>query len=303
MVVCLFYISAWSGPKFFKKIPVHKIQIIKAPLNNPLSMPTDAAVGPNGNLYVMDGTKDRVVVFRPDGRFRFSFGSHGTTKGKFDSPLGIAIGNDGLVYIADTGNRRVQIFTANGTFKNEITVPIINSENQPDITDIAVNHEQNTLYMVDNGNHTIRVFDFTLNKFKVTWGKPGKARLHFRFPYLLTVTHDGYLVIVETINTRVQVINKEGKFVSFLGSWGVNPGHFFRPKGAVVNERNVFITDSYLGWIQVFDLKGNFLGLICDADGYPLILKTPTGITFDPKKKRLFIVELKANQICRITLD
>lgn len=77
----------------------------------------------------------------------------------------------------------------------------------------------------------------------------------------------------------------------------------FRPKGVATCADRVFVTDSYLGSVQVFDLSGSFLGVLANADGIPMKLVTPTGITSDPERKRLYVVELKANRVCRVDLE
>ena len=90
-------------------------------------------------------------------------------------------------------------------------------------------------------------------RFVDVWGEPGQGRRQFRFPFLLDISDEGYLVVVEPINTRVQVLNDQGKFVNFIGNWGTKPGQLFRPKGAAVWKDRVFVTDSYLGRIQIYD--------------------------------------------------
>ena len=109
--------------------------------------------------------------------------------------------------------------------------------------------------------------------------------------------------MVEPINTRVQVLNPDGKFVGFIGGWGVKPGQLFRPKGVATYADKIFVTDSYLGSVQVFDLSGNFLGVLADADGEAMKFITPMGIAVDSKRKRLYVVELKANRVCSVDLE
>ena len=63
------------------------------------------------------------------------------------------------------------------------------------------------------------------------------------------------------------------------------------------------MTDSYLGRIQVYHVRGEFLGVLSNAAGIPIEFTTPTGITIDKKHKRLYVVELKANQVSRVDLE
>ncbi|MCK5653224.1 MAG: NHL repeat-containing protein, partial [Gemmatimonadetes bacterium] len=133
--------------------------------------------------------------------------------------------------------------------------------------------------------------------------RPGQGRRQFRFPFLTDISNQGYVLVVEPINTRVQVLNPNGKFVNFIGAWGVKPGQLFRPKGVVALEDRVFVTDSYLGRVQVFDLRGSFLGMLASSEGVPIELTTPMGVAIDTKHRRLYVVELKANRVRRFDLE
>jgi hypothetical protein len=63
------------------------------------------------------------------------------------------------------------------------------------------------------------------------------------------------------------------------------------------------VTDSYLGRIQVFNMRGDFLGMLTDSNGAPIKLTTPMGITIDAERRRLYVVELKADRVCWINLE
>jgi len=276
---------------------------IVGPQGDPFSMPSDAAVGPDGSLYVLDGVQHRVVVYDANGTFQFIFGSQGAAPGQFLFPLGIATDGDGKVYVADSGNHRFQVFAPDGKALESIQLPSAGMRAPPDPTDVAADLARARLYIADNDNHRLCVYNLTSRRFEEDWGDPGQGRRQFRFPFLIDVSADGYLLVVEPINTRVQVINAAGKFVGFVGDWGVKPGQLFRPKGVTICQDQVFVTDSYLGRVQVFDLKGNFLGALADYEGAPIKLATPTGITMDVNRKRLYVVELKADRVCRMDLE
>ncbi len=277
--------------------------ILAGPEGDPFDMPSDAAVGPDGDLYILDGVHHRVVVYDPEGTFQFQFGSYGTKLGQLHFPLGITASPDARIYVADSGNRRVQVFASNGEPLDVITLPSVPSGAPPDPTDVVVDPARARLYVADNDNHYILVYSLASRSFEAVWGGPGQGERQFRFPFLMDLSLQGYLLIVEPINTRVQVLNPGGKFVNFIGGWGVKPGQLFRPKGVATCEDRVFVTDSYLGSIQVFDMSGSFLGVLADNAGLPMKFLTPTGVAVDVKRKRLYIVELKANRVCRVDLE
>jgi DNA-binding beta-propeller fold protein YncE len=78
------------------------------------NLPLQAATGPNGTLYVVDGGNFRVEAFDQTGRFLFTFGEVGRFPGQFARPKGIATDDDGNIYVVDTAFGNVQIFNKEG---------------------------------------------------------------------------------------------------------------------------------------------------------------------------------------------
>ena len=78
------------------------------------NLPLQAATGPDGTLYVVDGGNFRVEAFDPNGRFLFTFGEVGRFPGQFARPKGIATDKDGNIYVVDTAFGNVQIFNKQG---------------------------------------------------------------------------------------------------------------------------------------------------------------------------------------------
>jgi sugar lactone lactonase YvrE len=277
--------------------------IIEGPSDSPFNMPTDCAVAADGRLYVLDGVNHRVVVYGADGSYQFQFGSQGHGLGQLQFPLGIAVSQDGKVYVADSGNGRFQIFSDTGQVIEAIPIPKVTPGSHSDPSDLVVDRGLNRLYVVDNDNHKLHVYNVQTRTFVDVWGSQGQGRRQFRYPFLIDISEQGYLYVVEPINTRVQVLNPQGKFVNFVGNWGVKAGQLFRPKGVAVVGHRVYVTDSYLGRIQMFDITGEFLGVLSDRAGTPSVLTTPTGIAADIPNRQLYVVELKANQISRLDME
>jgi len=81
-----------------------------------LNLPLQAAMAPNGKLYVVDSGNFRVQAFNTDDyRFSHSFGSVGRKSGNFSRPKGIATDNDSNIYVVDTAFGNFQVFNAQGT--------------------------------------------------------------------------------------------------------------------------------------------------------------------------------------------
>jgi sugar lactone lactonase YvrE len=78
------------------------------------NFPRDAAIGPDGQLYVVDGGNFRVQVFKTDGSFVRKWGSNGNRGGQFARPKGIAVDPSNYVYVADTAFGNFQVFNPEG---------------------------------------------------------------------------------------------------------------------------------------------------------------------------------------------
>ena len=262
-----------------------------------LNAASDVSVSRDGKIYVVDGVNHKIRVFNPDGKPIFAFGREGAGNGEFKFPLGIDIDGSGKVYIADSGNHRLQIFNPEGGFIAKINIPS-KTRHPADPTDVAVDDSRNRCYIVDNDNHHILVYDLATLKWIQTYGSPGTDKRAFRYPFFITLDKKKYLYIVDVINTRIQVLNPEGLFVEFIGGWGVEKGEFFRPKGVAIDkDGRVFVSDSYMGVIQVFDANSQFCAVVADpAKGKIKKFKPPAGLYIDTKN-RLYVVEMLANKV------
>lgn len=78
------------------------------------NLPNSAAVGPDGNLYVLDAGNFRVQVFDGEGKFLRAWGQVGRGLGNFARPRGLAIDPDGNIYVTDASYRNFQLFTPEG---------------------------------------------------------------------------------------------------------------------------------------------------------------------------------------------
>jgi len=292
-VVFLFLSSFVTTPAFGIRLTTVKHLF---DIKHDFSQPSDVSVSKDGHIYIVDGVNNMIKVFRKDGTFAFSFGRKGALKGQLKYPLGIDIGNSGKVYIADSGNQRVQIFSPAGEYLSQIK---IHSKIKPaDPTDVAVNETLNRLYIADNDNHYILVYDLSDMELLQTLGAPGAEEHEFRYPFLMALDKNSYLYISDVVNTRVQVFNPDGLFVTIIGGWGVEKGHFFRPKGVAIDNNNrVYVGDSYMGVIQVFDSRGNFYSVVGDPDkGSVKKFITPMGLFIDNNNK-LYVVEMFAERV------
>lgn len=76
--------------------------------------PSDAAIGPDGTLYVSNTHAYEILVFDTDGELRDAWGTKGSGAGEWEVPVGVTTDAEGNVYVADSANFRVQALGPDG---------------------------------------------------------------------------------------------------------------------------------------------------------------------------------------------
>lgn len=88
----------------------------------PFNLPTDFALGPDGEMYISDGYGNaRIHKYSPDGELIKSWGKPGRGPGEFDLPHCVRVDPRNRVMVADRENNRIQFFTLDGEYIEEWT--------------------------------------------------------------------------------------------------------------------------------------------------------------------------------------
>ncbi len=81
-------------------------------------------LGPNGQIFVLDRSLDRIVVFSGGGEFVRSFGRSGEGPGEFRSPMALAWDGTDRLWVADGLNGRYHVFDSTGSFQKSVPRPV-----------------------------------------------------------------------------------------------------------------------------------------------------------------------------------
>lgn len=88
--------------------------------DEPFNLPTDLALGPDGEMYISDGYGNaRIHKYSPDGELIKSWGKPGTGPGEFDLPHCVRVDPRNRLMVADRENNRIQFFTLDGEYIEE----------------------------------------------------------------------------------------------------------------------------------------------------------------------------------------
>jgi len=112
-------------------------------------------------------------------------------------------------------------------------------------------------------------------------GKEGDADGEFNLPTELRL--DGpNLLVVDSMNFRVQAFDRSGKFQYAIGKAGDSPGAMFRPKAVSIDsEGDVYVVDAQWGMVQVFNRQGQLLYYFGTPGAHAGEFQLPTGLFID----------------------
>lgn len=256
-----------------------------------LNKPNSAAVF-QGRIFVSDSVEGVIRVFDVPNARHFRVGADGP--GKLTKPLGIDVDRSGNLYVADSTAKAIMIYDRDGKFLRKIG----NAKWFDRLASVTVDPKGDRIYLVDVGGvssqqHRVRVVDAASGEHLFDFGKRGKEPGEFNFPRDLAVNKDGLLYIVDAGNFRVQIFDRNGRFVKSFGSLGRQFGQFARPKEIALDAAgNAYIVDTAFGNFQIFSPEGEllmFVGGRSEQDG-PARYMLPSGIAVD-EDGRVYLVD------------
>jgi DNA-binding beta-propeller fold protein YncE len=245
-----------------------------------IAEPVGLAVSDDGErLYVSDMMQQAV--------FTFDFKNRKFTKlGEVGVPSGVGLDAQENVYVVDTAKKAIAVFGRDGKQINEFTDPEFERPNG-----LAIDKARGRIYVVDTGSrdakeHNVKVYDLTGKRIGAIGGRPGGDLGEFSYPTYVAVDANGNVYVSDTLNSRVQKFDANGKFVTTFGQLGTNWGEFDKPKGVAVDSfGNLYVADS--GWsnVQIFNPKGQVLLFFGGRGPVPGMMKNPLAMAIDKNNK------------------
>ena len=201
--------------------------------------------------------------------------------------VGVSVDSKDRVYLLTRGQPRVLVYEQDGRF--------VKSWGEGMFTDrthgLTIGPDD-SIYIVDDGNHTVRKFT-PEGKEVMLIGTPGIASdtgydikkgvgsivrggPPFNRPTNVAIAPNGDLYVTDGYgNARVHRFSATGQLIRSWGEPGNGPGQFNLPHGIwVTGDGRVFVTDRENDRIQIFNLEGEFLDQWTH-------LQRPTDVFFD----------------------
>lgn len=251
--------------------------------------PFDGAMDDRGRLWVLDSANGRLRVFDSKGGYLGGWG--GTVeKGEysFRGPEGIAISGN-TVYIADTWGGAIRAYSLKGE-------PAGRATGLYGPRGIAAT--QGAVWATDTGNGRVMAYDSELKNPREI-GKPGIGPGLFNGPVGIAIAPSGQVFIGDSANGRIQVLNKDGRFVS---SWNLPwLKKSWQAHLAVDSRGIVYISYPDAGQILAFDKSGT-QQKVWTADGAGTKFVRPLGVVVDARQGVLYVMDVGIHKVLKIGL-
>lgn len=198
-----------------------------------LKKPVNVAVDKDGNLYVADTVRLKVLKYDPDGNFLRSYGELYDIK-----PVDVGVYEDKL-YVLDFSKSDIKVFDINsGDLIESLGQGSENPEDNLSLpTNLAIDGAGNLfvsnittgkIVKLDRDGHVLESF-----------GELGDAYGQFSRPKGLAVDEQGRLYVVDTAYQNVQLFNEKGQLLMFFGGPDVPVGNMNLPAGITVSKDNL----------------------------------------------------------------
>ncbi len=198
-------------------------------LKKPINMATDK----EGNLFVADTIRKKIVMFDPEGNFLKVYGDAYDMK-----PVDVAA-DDRNVYALDLSRSKILVFNKNtgklveglgqdsSDPKENLSLPTNMA-----LTDHGLFYVTNIttglIVQLDRDGHTIG-----------TIGKMGDGFGQFGRPKGIATDSDGRVYAVDSAHQNVQIFDKSGRLLMFFGDPGLPVGSMNLPAGIAVTNENI----------------------------------------------------------------
>ena len=180
----------------------------------------DVAVGPFGEIAIVDGGNNCVVVLDSTFAFVNTIGQYGCST-KLVVPSSVAVSTDGVVAVSDWGSGQVKKYSLQGKFLSAVGIRG-SKDGQFNCPMGLAFSSDNVLFIVDSDNYRVQVFQQD-GTFMFCFGGEGDAPGQFQYPVRVAVSVDN-VAVSDLHGNCIQLFSHTGSFISkieCLRPWGI----------------------------------------------------------------------------------
>ncbi len=267
----------------------------------------------NSEIFVAESGNDCIRIFDVEGNLLRTIGSSGSGVGQFNRPRGLALVPGLFLLVADSGNNRIQVLSTDGTFVSSFGSYGSNNGEFISPSGIAIS-EDFEVFIADSGNYRIQKFIPNNSLTPTAWtfggwlgssdpnadtpgwlfsaqGLPSDREGGFYSPYGCSVSGDGKLIVADTNNNRVQILDSSnGTFQNYIGASGITSGQYNQPLAVFpIEDSQLLICDSSNGRVQKSSFSGAFISqIVPDTSNLNTL---PRRIAVDSSNDRVYVLD------------
>ncbi|MDD2998774.1 MAG: NHL repeat-containing protein [Candidatus Riflebacteria bacterium] len=235
------------------------------------NLPVGVAWLGTATILIADTGNHRIKAQKLNGEIKWILGREGWKNGYFHHPLGVDVDCAGQIYVSEprsnyirglgldflqrqrTQGNRLQIFSADLKPSKRLGHMHHMSGRDyrqfKDITRVWVGLNGD-IFLTDNGNHRVLIFENNMKKKAELIKWPGYA---LRYPNGIDCSLDGRLAIADTGNHKVLILDENYVIKQIIGGFGTADGRFVRPHEARFGPNgDLYVLDTGNGRIQIF---------------------------------------------------
>lgn len=245
------------------------------------------AVDNQDNVWVFNRGAHPVIVFDRDGKFLKAW-----KEIPVKSAHGIRVDKHGDVWMIDVEGNTVLKFSPDGRLKMVFGNPR-GSAGGPDdpyaySRPTGISFASNGDFFVSDGYGNSRVAKYTpAGIFVRQWGLKGKGDGQFDLVHDVAVDGKDVVYVADRVNERVQVFDKDGKYITQWNGLGAPWGLIYSPK-----ENVLFMCDGKYSRVLKLNLDGQVLGVMGEFGKLPGKLDFAHNIAVDSRGD-LYVAEIK----------
>jgi DNA-binding beta-propeller fold protein YncE len=259
-----------------------------APEYREMVRPFGIAVDSRGRVIVTDPAISAVHIY--------DFAEHkyklidrwDKSKDPMIAPQCVAVDEKDNIYVTDSEAGKVFVFDPQGKTRS-VFGSLKRGEGffrRP--TGIAIDRGTHRVYVTDTLADRVYILDADGRVLR-SFGRHGGEKGEFNSPIEVQVK-DGVVVVVDAMNFRVQLFDRDGNFQAQIGASGDPAGGIYRPKGVGIDSENhIYVVDGELGLVQVFDRMGRLLYRFGNGTNFGQFL-LPAGLFID-RNDRVYLAD------------
>lgn len=265
-----------------------------APEFREMARPYGIAVDSHGRVIVTDPAISAVHIFDLAEHKYKLIDRWDKSKDPMIAPQCVAVDEKDNIYVTDSEAGKVFVFDPHGKTQH-VFGSLKHGEGffkRP--TGIAIDRETHRVYVTDTLADRVYILDADGRVLR-SFGERGGETGEFNFPVDVQVKN-GVVVVVDAMNFRIQLFDRDGNFQGQIGTSGDPAGGIYRPKGiGIDSEDHIYVVDSELGIVQVFDRRGRLLYRFGNGTNFGQFL-LPAGLFID-RSDRVYLVDSYHRQV------